>query len=275
LGYLCCIALYILSQSFVLGRFQNDDHMFDFYHFLALGIFSSAVFIIHSSSSSIGRANVVSTHSIDWLLSIIIVRIFLTNILKVIPTRCYKLSSELKQEELENRLNLIRYLSHEMRTPLNTVFIGLDYIITEMQRVKEEARVLSNALQSVECIEFCSPKLIDSDAFSLEQINDVLSTSNHVLDSCHIALDTLNDLLTLDKIGDGKFVISVTNFNPVALVRSCAGPFTINAHEKNINFDISSYDKSVDNDPEMGIQCNEMEEYFVEVDEFKICQVPS
>jgi len=260
LGYLCCIALYILSQNFVLGRFQNDDHMFDFYHFLALGIFSSAVFIIHSSSSSINRTNAVSSPSIEWLLSIIIVRIFLTNILKVIPTRCYKLSSELKQEELENRLNLIRYLSHEMRTPLNTVFIGLDYIITEMKRVKE-------------CIEFCSPKSAGSDTFSLEQINDVLSTSNHVLDSCHIALETLNDLLTLDKIGDGKFVISVTNFNPVMLVRSCAGPFTINAHEKNINFDISSYDKSVDNDPEMGIQCNEMEEYFVEVDEFKICQV--
>eukprot|EP00597_Dinobryon_sp_UTEXLB2267_P008276 CAMPEP_0170086692 /NCGR_PEP_ID=MMETSP0019_2-20121128/21313_1 /TAXON_ID=98059 /ORGANISM="Dinobryon sp., Strain UTEXLB2267" /LENGTH=655 /DNA_ID=CAMNT_0010303883 /DNA_START=864 /DNA_END=2831 /DNA_ORIENTATION=+ len=236
-----------------------------------------AIFIIHSFSSSIGSANVVSTPSIDWLLSIVIVRIFLTNILKVIPTRCYKLSSELKQEALENRLNLIRYLSHEMRTPLNTVFIGLDYIITEMQRVKEELLILSKAQQSVDCMEVCSPKSTGSDTFSLEQINDVLSTSNHVLDSCHIALETLNDLLTLDKIGDGKFVISATIHNPVKLVRSCAGPFSINAHEKNICFNIFNHDRSIDQneaiDSEVGIQNHEMEEYFIEVDEFKICQV--
>jgi signal transduction histidine kinase len=69
--------------------------------------------------------------------------------LQILPVLFYKLSSEIKQEALQNRLNLIGYLSHEMRTPLNTAYLGLEYVNSEMRAVKE--KMMSSLIpQSIE-----------------------------------------------------------------------------------------------------------------------------
>lgn len=291
--YLGFSALFTLSKNLAFGRFSSDKPMFDFFHLLALALYCFAVLLIYSIERTYG---ITYDTSPSCITALVIVRIFLTVALKVIPTRCYKLSSALKQEALENRLNLIRYLSHEMRTPLNTVFIGLDYIISEMKRMKDDLtsplyeypfeQSLVTMLEPSEHSEHAwriapthAPVYVSSlmsskgraeATNSLKQINDVLSTSQHVLDSCHIALETLNDLLTLDKIDDGKFILTTTKFNPFHWVKSCAGPFALNARDKSIKFNLTCFDRTV---PQCDSSSNHFDSYSVWVDEFKINQV--
>ncbi len=62
--------------------------------------------------------------TLNQLLAPLYIQIVLTYMLTAIPGRCYMLLGEIKQSKLETRLNLIRYVSHEMRAPLNIAAQG-------------------------------------------------------------------------------------------------------------------------------------------------------
>ena len=69
----------------------------------------------------------------------------------------------------------IRYISHEIRNPLNNVMLGLDH------------------LEEVMCREAgCSPNV---------------ETVREIRDSCRASLTILNDMLTSDKIRSGFLVL--------------------------------------------------------------------
>lgn len=197
----------------------------------------------------------------EALISVRVVHIALTYMLQILPVRFYKLSSEIKQDALQNRLNLIGYLSHEMRTPLNTAYLGLDYVNTEMRAVKEKmsgfllypAAPLPNSnnynsdnnndkkskiYYGEEVLELMNSVL------SAAKLEDMLTTTCHVLNSCEIASQTLNDLLAVDKIGEGKLLVSLQPCNPWSLVKKCTGPFSINVNEKEISFVCDSCDRT-------------------------------
>ena len=68
----------------------------------------------------------------------------------------------------------IRYISHEIRNPLNSVLLGLENMQEELRR--------------------------DKDRVSL------LGTLGDVKDSLQVSMTTLNDMLTSDKIRSGLLV---------------------------------------------------------------------
>ena len=68
----------------------------------------------------------------------------------------------------------IRYISHEIRNPLNSVLLGLENMEEELRR--------------------------DKDRVSL------LGTLGDVKDSLQVSMTTLNDMLTSDKIRSGLLV---------------------------------------------------------------------
>ena len=220
--------------------------------------------------------------------------------LQILPVLFYKLSSEIKQEALQNRLNLIGYLSHEMRTPLNTAYLGLEYVNSEMRAVKEKmTEFTQSSLNPVDRKEYPSEQVLElvSGVLSPIKLDDMLTTSCHVLDSCEIASQTLNDLLTVDKIGEGKLVVALQPCNPWSLVKKCTGPFSINANDKEINFACDSCDKisspitvvgsntsnslgdienAASSQVNISVECPERDwrdEYYVDADEFKVNQV--
>ena len=71
----------------------------------------------------------------------------------------------------------IRYISHEIRNPLNNVMLGLDH------------------LEEVMCRESgCSPKV---------------ETVREMRESCRVSLGILNDMLTSDKIRSAFLVLEI------------------------------------------------------------------
>ena len=77
----------------------------------------------------------------------------------------------------------IRYFSHEIRNPLHSMVLGLQFLQDDLSRNKR-------------------------DALRLETVKDIRS-------SCSLALGTLDEMLTVDKIGSGY--LSVTK-KPVRLL---------------------------------------------------------
>ena len=60
-------------------------------------------------------------HFVDYLICATVLLTFLN----FIEERCYVQEVELEEEQLQARLNLMLYISYEMRSPLSTVLMGI------------------------------------------------------------------------------------------------------------------------------------------------------
>ena len=88
----------------------------------------------------------------------------------------------------------VRYISHEVRTPLNTVIMGLQVLYDELTKHKELG--------------------------ILDIVNDIRISSD-------IALNTLNEFLMIDKLGEGTLLIEKTYFPVNELIDECIQQFQV------------------------------------------------
>ena len=95
------------------------------------------------------------------------------------------------------RTMFMRYISHEMRTPLNTVFLGLNILLKQFQILN-----------------------LETDHICCQTIKDVQS-------SCEIALDVLNDMLLYDKIDTGLLSLELIYASPWMVVKHSVEPYFI------------------------------------------------
>jgi hypothetical protein len=144
-GILQIVAVLVSSLKFLASQtemfhFRSHHHMSDFYHLLAVLMFvitdfalltiSQRFMDIHPGTDSERKYRILAQE-------FLYIQIGLTYFLTVIPGRCFYLYAELQKEKLTTRLNLIRYVSHEMRTPLNTAFLGLAMLMSDFQALKK------------------------------------------------------------------------------------------------------------------------------------------
>jgi signal transduction histidine kinase len=104
----------------------------------------------------------------------------------------------------------------------------------------------------------------------------ILDTANLINDSCNVALETLSDMLTFDKIDEKKLVLELGEFDPWILINEAMRPFQINA--KNADVKLSSH--CIVNNVAIDDDANWLEEgsprpvnLVVKVDKFKLNQV--
>lgn len=259
--YLTGVAYYFARKTTVNGRHHCAHCLSAAFQIKAVFIYTNLHFLLYGLSGNTSTPN-SSSSPLWYLVSVRIVQILLTYTLNSLPSRAYKLSATLKKEALESRLNLIGYLSHEMRSPLNTTFLGLEYITGEMIAIREKIFQFSSYSSSKisQLIQF-------EDFISVDLVDNIVSTSNLVMDSCRIATSTLDDLLTADKIGDGKLVLNTTQCNPWSVINKCVESYSIHAHEKNIALSVEGIDHVKPSDSDIH------SEYSIEADAFKISQV--
>ncbi len=102
---------------------------------------------------------------------------------------------------METKKTFIRYISHEIRSPLSTTSLGLDYLIEQLGAKK---------MQSLDAI--------------LEVVKDAKVT-------CELATSTLNDLLMFDKIETGMLEVSTVECDAWEFVNNCVKPFQLQVIE--------------------------------------------
>ena len=95
----------------------------------------------------------------------------------------------------------IRYISHEIRSPLSTTSLGLNYMLE---------------------------KLHNSD-ISLSEVQDVVKES---VVTCELAMNTLNDFLMLDKIQSNMLEISPISRQASEFMIEAVKPFSLQVSKK-------------------------------------------
>lgn len=106
---------------------------------------------------------------------------------------------------LESKKNFVRYISHEVRTPLNIVFMGLQFLTSE-------ASLKENNLSK-----------------------DTQSLLTESLGACEMAISILNELLLYDKVEDGNLVLEKEAVLVSQFLSEVISPFRAQAAEKQIN----------------------------------------
>jgi signal transduction histidine kinase len=132
-------------------------------------------------------------------------------IIALLPGQLVKLKYKEALQKMEEKDAFIRYISHEIRTPLNTVFLGMSYIKGELRGI---APLVS------------------------EYMEPIIETVNEVNECCEVAVSILNDLLTFDKLEEGKMALELKDTDVESFVFETVKPFHILAREKDIALNI-------------------------------------
>ncbi|CAJ1946031.1 unnamed protein product [Cylindrotheca closterium] len=172
-----------------------------------------------------------------------------------------------KQHLLEARRQFMRFVSHEVRTPLNAVSMGLDLMQSEVanalgfdspttfranyEMVDDEAfeasqRTMRSSDQSIDISMSSSNhnmRKIESSS-SLEEMGDIkisammakswFQLSQEIQGNAQGAVDILNDLLNYDKIEQGKLILSLEKVAIWDLVEKTVMEFKVPASSKKV-----------------------------------------
>lgn len=135
----------------------------------------------------------------------------------------------------------MRYISHEVRTPLNTILLGLQLALSENA---------DSALPEAE----------------KKRFSDILVTS---IQSTETAVSILDDLLMIDKIEEGKLVLEEQVVSLKAFFEFCVTPFWTVAEEKKISME-TCFEKCINGTK---TQVDKISKGLLYIDEKKMSQV--
>ena len=171
-AYTCCLALSILSKYTAFIVFTaSDGRIGGLYTFYTL-VDVVVVLVLSTMHSRITKME-------SLISEVLITQYISTSIISL----CYFCCCD-NQNMLNVKRNFVRYISHEIRTPLNTVAMGIQYL---------------------------KSSIIDRSTGSLKSnicAEEVCSMLEDVHESCDIAVEILNNILTYDKLESGNLVLS-------------------------------------------------------------------
>ena len=104
--------------------------------------------------------------------------------------------------ELETKRTFIRFISHEVRTPMNIALLGIDF--------------LENLIH-----EICSDSAV----------KDILFTLTDVKTACKSAVDILDDALSFDKLSSGTLNLEQALHSPRILIGNVYDAFKMMVRE--------------------------------------------
>ena len=234
----------------------------DFYRLLG-----ATLFALYSFAVFIQANQFLSPYSSGSSKLYLIGQTLMVIYMNVVDHLCVTFEANWKGEQLLTRLNLIRYISHEMRSPLNTSFLGLQIVRGHVNSAMETLRKCRSVLRKLgsKNDELLAKCLASSRQLSrvLQELEEVQETTDLVKESSNIALETLNDLLTFDKIDDKKLSLEVEEMDMWTFVMETVRPFRINAVKEQIALTCDCVDA----------ECRWTDRFFVKADKFKLKQV--
>jgi signal transduction histidine kinase len=168
----------------------------------------------------------------------------------------------------QDRLSLI-FLSHEVRTPLNTLIMGLDLLmahnifkispednLSHSMRERTQSANPANlqsqpasGLSQIDRVPLIASEIPPADGpisnpielgpQKENQIKDALDIMESMRQSCETAICTLNDVLLYDKIEGGTMVLEKRLIPVTQLVTQAVQPFFIQARSNEVELTIS------------------------------------
>mmetsp|Transcript_6804 Transcript_6804/g.17529 ORF Transcript_6804/g.17529 Transcript_6804/m.17529 type:complete len:971 (+) Transcript_6804:35-2947(+) len=176
---------------------------------------------------------------------------------------CVHKEFDARQELLEAKRMFVRFVSHEVRTPLNTVCMGLELMQEEMVNAMDAARrsgtgnANKDSQDKKETKHTSTPKLqgeqLVGKTVKGEDAFEWLSLSQSVLNNAQASVDVLNDLLNYDKVQMGELSLELSVVSLWELLDSTVNEFRLAAQERKINLSLDFGDvaKAYGDSPEL------------------------
>lgn len=105
------------------------------------------------------------------------------------------------QEKIKKTVKFTREMSHRVRTPLNTVFLGLEYCLAEGKNL---------AVRHGE-----------------QRLEGILETAQDVYESCVTANSILDEFSTFSVMNDGRLSLNIKELHPLKLLTTTARAFKV------------------------------------------------
>lgn len=139
--------------------------------------------------------------------------------------RCVRKEFDARQKLLDAKRKFVRFVSHEVRTPLNSVCMGLALMQDGMTKaLKTEANDIKKPNQVT--VQEQKPEN------PIEEWHELI---DDVLNNAQAAVDVLNDLLNYDKIEMGSFNLEVELLWPWKLAAKVVNEFQLPASKKQVD----------------------------------------
>lgn len=119
-----------------------------------------------------------------------------------------------KSDLLETKRKFMRFVCHEVRTPMNSVCLGLSLIQEEMEAALKSGIVL-------------------------DKVQNWTDLSMEVNQSAQWAVDVLSDLLNYDKIEQGNFNLELSVLSTREVVEKTTSEFNLEARSRGLNCSIN------------------------------------
>ena len=131
-------------------------------------------------------------------------------ILCVVPGRIARLEVIFSKDQIiSTKQAYVRYISHELRTPMNSVKMGLQFCINKIPMTTK------NKLE--------------------KEHRDILLEMGF---ACEVAIEILNDLLLYDKLENGLVTLKKDNVGAIDFISKCLEMFTVQIRAKHIKLEL-------------------------------------
>ena len=122
----------------------------------------------------------------------------------------------------------VRYISHELRTPMNIMFTGLQLGVNQISKSMSTS---TNTTSNNNDNSISNNAKSNNKQFNFDEHLDTLI---EVHDACEISLEILNDLLLYDKLDDGQIKTKKEEIYALEFISKTIKPFSVKLRAKKI-----------------------------------------
>lgn len=147
-----------------------------------------------------------------------------------------------KQAVLEAKRRFVRFISHEIRTPINTVCMGssllqetISKFDTMFKKTLGNSNILSTDTNSAQQQQENNLSFIPQ---LREQLKDWADVTSDISVNANSAVNVLADLLNYDKVDSGTLPLELTIIPIFKLVQRVSSEFRLAAFAKNIHYGV-------------------------------------
>ena len=251
-----------LFRSMKGYEFVHYDQMHDFFRMIGIIVFSFYTFAFYVQTGQLWSPTAVYEQTSNSLVAFIVGKVLLIIYLAAVEQNCLIFEANLKREQLRVRLDMLRYISHEMRSPLNTAFMGLQMSQDSIESLAGTVKLCQSVVANSDFAKG-SGGAAESMQKIAADIEDLSETTSLIKESASVALETLNEMLTFDKIEEKKLVLETDDVDIWKFVSETVRPFRLNAATENVLLTVECMD----------LESDWLKNVCIKADRFKLNQV--
>jgi signal transduction histidine kinase len=151
-----------------------------------------------------------------WLF--VVIQIVLLVPMTIIPGRIASADAHSRLQTLSQKQAFVRYVSHEIRSPLSIVSAGLEIFVERLN--EEDITTPPLPLSADSALESAPPPAVGSPTSS--NTSELLELANDLSEANDAAVNILNDLLQYESMDAGMFKLEAARVEPADLFKAKA-----------------------------------------------------